>query len=66
MRIAQLTSIYISVPPPTHGGTEMIVSRLTEELVHRGHDVHLYASGDSTTAGTLHAVVERGRSHVPR
>ena len=59
MRIAQSTSIYIPVPPPTHGGTEMVVSLLTEELVQRGHDVHLYASGDSQTSAALHAVVDR-------
>ena len=58
MRIAQSTSIYIPVPPPTHGGTELTVHYLTEELVRRGHDVHLYASGDSRTSATLHAVNE--------
>ncbi len=56
MNIAQITSIYIPVPPPTHGGTEMIVSLVTEELHKRGHNVHLYASGDSKTQGILHAV----------
>ena len=59
MHIAQSTSIYIPVPPPTHGGTELMVHYLTEELVRRGHDVHLYASGDSQTSATLHAVNER-------
>ena len=59
MRVAQLTSVYLPVPPPTHGGTELIVSYLTDELVRRGHDVHLFASGDSRTKATLHAVVER-------
>ena len=59
MRIAQLTSVYIPVPPPTHGGTELMVHALSEGLSARGHDVHLYASGDSRTAGTLHAVVAR-------
>lgn len=59
VRIAQITSVYIPVPPPTHGGTELVVSLLTEELVRRGHDLHLYASGDSRTAGELHAVVEK-------
>ena len=59
MRIAQATSVYIPVPPPTHGGTEWIVYWLTEGLAMRGHDVHLYASGDSRTSGTLHAVAPR-------
>ena len=59
MRIAQLTSVYIPVPPPTHGGTELMVHALSEGLSARGHDVHLYASGDSRTAGTLHSVVAR-------
>lgn len=65
MRIAQVTSIYISVPPPTHGGTEMVVSYLTEELVRRGNDVHLYASGDSSTSGSLHAVIEQATLDQP-
>ncbi len=65
MRIAQITSVYISVPPPTHGGTEMIVSLVTEELARRGHDMHLYASGDSRTAGTLHSVVEQATLDQP-
>jgi glycosyltransferase involved in cell wall biosynthesis len=59
MRIAQTTSIYIPVPPPTHGGTELMVHALCEGLSRRGHDVHLYASGDSGISGTLHSVVER-------
>ena len=59
MRIAQSTSVYLPVPPPTHGGTELMVHYLTEELVRRGHDVHLYASGDSKTSAVLHAVNER-------
>ena len=59
MKIAHTTSNYISVPPPTHGGTEMIVHALCEGLSARGHDVHLYASGDSRVTGTLHSVVNR-------
>jgi glycosyltransferase involved in cell wall biosynthesis len=57
MRIAQLTSVYIPVPPPTHGGTELMVHALCEGLSARGHDVHLYASGNSSVSGTLHSVV---------
>ncbi len=65
VRIAQITSVYIPVPPPTHGGTELIVSLLSEELVRRGHDLHLYASGDSRTAGTLHAVLDQATLDLP-
>ena len=65
MRIAQITSVYIPVPPPTHGGTEMMVSHLTEELVRRGHDVRLHASGDSSTAASLRAVTERATLDQP-
>src|ERR1044072_2743589 len=42
-----------AVPPPLYGGTERVVSSLTEELVSRGHAVTLYASGDSQTRATL-------------
>lgn len=44
------------VPPSTYGGTELVVSLLTEELVRRGHDVTLFASGDSITSATLEAI----------
>ena len=57
MRIAQLAPLQESVPPAAYGGTERIVSWLTEELVHRGHDVTLFASGDSRTAARLVPVV---------
>jgi glycosyltransferase involved in cell wall biosynthesis len=53
LRIAQVAPLYESVPPPRYGGTERIVSYLTEELVRRGHAVTLFASGDSTTAAHL-------------
>jgi glycosyltransferase involved in cell wall biosynthesis len=59
MRIAQVAPLYEPVPPPRYGGTERIVSYLTEELVRRGHDVTLFASGDSRTAARLVAVTER-------
>ena len=65
MKIAHTTSNYISVPPPTHGGTEMIVHALCEGLSARGHDVHLYASGDSRVSGTLHSVVDRATLDDP-
>jgi glycosyltransferase involved in cell wall biosynthesis len=53
MRIAQIAPLYESVPPSLYGGTERVVSNLTEELVRRGHEVTLFASGDSLTAATL-------------
>jgi glycosyltransferase involved in cell wall biosynthesis len=53
MRIAQVAPLYESVPPRGYGGTERVVSYLTEELVARGHDVTLFASGDSVTAAHL-------------
>ncbi|WP_419175847.1 glycosyltransferase family 4 protein [Desulfosediminicola sp.] len=53
MKIAQVAPITESVPPKLYGGTERIVSFLTEELVRRGHDVTLFASGDSQTKARL-------------
>src|ERR1700720_257489 len=53
MRIAQVAPLYESVPPRYYGGTERVVSYLTEELVREGHDVTLFASGDSVTAAKL-------------
>src|SRR2546421_7397396 len=57
MRIAQVAPLYESVPPKFYGGTERIVSYLTEELVRQGHEVTLFASGDSKTSATLFPVV---------
>ncbi len=59
MKIAQIAPLYESVPPMTYGGSERIVSYLTEELVRQGHDVTLFASGDSVTEANLIAVCER-------
>lgn len=53
MRIAQVAPLYESVPPRGYGGTERVVAWLTEELVRQGHDVTLFASGDSLTSATL-------------
>jgi glycosyltransferase involved in cell wall biosynthesis len=53
MKIAQVAPLYESVPPKFYGGTERVVSYLTEELVREGHDVSLFASGDSVTAARL-------------
>src|SRR6266498_1133802 len=59
MRIAQVAPLIESVPPKHYGGTERIVSYLTEELVRAGHDVTLFASGDSVTNARLVASCER-------
>lgn len=53
MRIAQIAPLHESVPPKFYGGTERVVSWLTEELVRRGHEVTLFASGDSQTQARL-------------
>jgi len=53
MRIAQIAPLYESVPPQGYGGTERVVSYLTEELIRQGHDVTLFASGDSKTRAAL-------------
>ena len=53
MRIAQVAPLYESVPPTGYGGTERVVSWLTEELVRLGHEVTLFASGDSMTTARL-------------
>src|SRR4051812_39354711 len=53
MKIAQIAPLAESVPPKLYGGTERVVSYLTEELVRLGHDVTLFASGDSVTSARL-------------
>ena len=59
MRIAQVAPLIESVPPKHYGGTERIVSYLTEELVRAGHDVTLFGSGDSVTGARLIAPIRR-------
>jgi glycosyltransferase involved in cell wall biosynthesis len=59
MRIAQIAPLTEAVPPKLYGGTERVVSFLTEELVAMGHDVTLFASGDSVTRAKLEAVWPR-------
>jgi glycosyltransferase involved in cell wall biosynthesis len=55
MKIAQVAPVFERVPPTGYGGTERVISYLTEELVRQGHDVTLFASGDSITAAALHS-----------
>jgi hypothetical protein len=57
LRIAQIAPLYESVPPKLYGGTERIVAYLVEELVRRGHQVTLFASGDSTVNAPVTAGV---------
>ncbi|MGD9846838.1 MAG: glycosyltransferase family 4 protein [Variibacter sp.] len=59
MKIAQIAPLMESVPPRLYGGTERIVSYLTEELVGLGHDVTLFASADSVTSATLVGCAQR-------
>src|SRR5690348_10432700 len=59
MRIAQVAPLYEAVPPKLYGGTERVVSYLTEELVRLGHEVTLFASGDSVTSAELVPVTPR-------
>lgn len=66
MRIAQLCPLWEPVPPPAYGGTELIVSLLTEELVRLGHEVTLFASGDSTTSARLCATLPRSLRSNPQ
>lgn len=59
MRIAQVAPLAESVPPKLYGGTERVIAWLVDELVDLGHDVTLFASGDSNTKAKLHAVWPR-------
>lgn len=59
MRIAQIAPIIESIPPKKYGGTERVISALTEELVKRGHEVTLFASGDSLSKAKLSSVYPR-------
>ena len=59
MRIAQVAPLWETIPPVAYGGIELVVALLTDELVRRGHEVTLFASGDSTTSAKLEAVHSR-------
>lgn len=63
MRIAQVAPLFESVPPALYGGSERVVSWLTEELVRLGHDVTLFASGDSKTAAHLVPACQKALWH---
>jgi glycosyltransferase involved in cell wall biosynthesis len=66
MKLAQVAPLYERVPPLYYGGTERVVSYLTEELVRRGHEVTLFASGDSITSATLVPSCERSLRLDPK
>jgi glycosyltransferase involved in cell wall biosynthesis len=66
MRIAQVSPLYERRPPQLYGGTGRVVSYLTEELVRQGHEVTLFASGDSVTNATLRAPCHRALRLDPR
>jgi glycosyltransferase involved in cell wall biosynthesis len=57
LRIAQVAPLWTSIPPASYGGIELVVSLLTEELARRGHDVTLFASGDSKTSARLRSIL---------
>ena len=59
MRIAQIPPLYESIPPKLYGGTERVVSYLTEELVKQGHDVTLFGTKDSVTSANLYTVCDQ-------
>src|SRR5258708_25928655 len=59
MRIAQIAPLHEAVPPKLYGGSERVVSYLTEELVALGHEVTRFASGDSVTSAQLEPMVPR-------
>jgi glycosyltransferase involved in cell wall biosynthesis len=65
MKIAHVVHVDVSVPPEKYGGTERVVSYLTEELVRLGHDVTLFASGDSVTSAKLVPICDRALSRTP-
>ena len=63
LRIAHVAPVATSIPPPRSGSVETMTSLLTEGLVGRGHDVTLFATADSTTTATLHAIYPHGYRH---
>jgi glycosyltransferase involved in cell wall biosynthesis len=64
MRIAQVAPPFESVPPSGYGGTERVVATLTDALVRRGHEVTLFASGDSRTSARLESTVDEALWHT--
>ncbi|RUR75911.1 glycosyl transferase [Chlorogloeopsis fritschii PCC 6912] len=65
MRIAQVAPLWEQVPPPAYGGIELVVSLLAEELIRRGHEVTLFASGDSSSFAKIESVHSQALSLDP-
>ncbi len=65
MRIAQVAPLWEQVPPPAYGGVELVVSLLAEELIRRGHEVTLFASGDSSSFAKIESVHSQALSLDP-
>jgi glycosyltransferase involved in cell wall biosynthesis len=65
MRIAQIAPLYLAVPPKGYGGTERVIAELTDALVERGHEVTLFASGDSRTRAHLAPFVPAAQGFKP-
>jgi len=63
LRVAHIARVATTIPPPKSGSVEMMTSLLTEGLVAQGHDVTLFATGDSTTTAKLHATYPHGYWH---
>jgi glycosyltransferase involved in cell wall biosynthesis len=61
MRIALISTPFVAVPPRLYGGTELVVYELAEGLIARGHDVHVYATGDSSTRAELCALYRQAQ-----
>ena len=61
MKIAMISTPFLSVPPQNYGGTELVVYELVEGLVERGHDVTLFATGESQTGAHLRALFPRAQ-----
>jgi glycosyltransferase involved in cell wall biosynthesis len=64
LRIAQVAPLWTPIPPRTYGGIELLMKLLIDELVERGHEVTLFASGDCSTRARLHPVVESNLSDL--
>lgn len=65
VRIAQVAPLYLAVPPKGYGGTERVIAELTDALVERGHEVTLFASGDSRTRARLESFVPHAQGFKP-
>ena len=67
LEIAQIAPLWFPIPPKKYGGIERVVSYLTEGLIKKGHEVELFASGDSKTKAKLNSVANKSlvAAHIP-